>query len=593
LKVASAPELAVRVQSLASGATDAAGADPIDTKSVSYQLQRVGEGEILGEGALFGPEPGDRYATRLDLSRAATGDHRLTITARTRGGRHGVLVLPVRIDAGPHLLITSPAEGSHHKGRLNVQILVDPAPFGPGPVEAFIGKDPLPLAPGDAPGRFVASVVFDEFTPPLVGERSIRVRARNDQGTLAESQVKFVVDLEGPSFVATEPAPGAVVGGVIRVRAKLADGAGVLGPSVIAIIGNKADVAFTVELKPEPGQPGVWSELFDTAKLTRCRPYPNDLCLVYPSVSFRAADVLGNESATAYDFAVDNQPPLLDLDPPPVRVSKWDGHKEVCSWRFDPLGAYRGPGDAPSDLCAVPQVFDLRSLVEDQGNPASGLKGAPIATIDPTTTAVYVLADTTQPLVVDTDGDEICDAINPRLVPTTKPPARSDEVLMVRLAPVAPTGSGNFTPDPSAEPLCRPGAEPEGPKPLCPSAGVPMALGHPHALGPEASVWGLEAISANACLGSQFDTYANRIPENAWACVASTAADRAGNRGVSAPLRLWVKYRPGAGEASCPAAVPAPPPSCTGTLDAATGALTAKPCRGVKLAANVVRWMDK
>ena len=85
----------------------------------------------------------------------------------------------------------------------------------------------------------------------------------------------------------------------------------------------------------------------------------------------------------------------------------------------------------PGDGCAVPQVFDLRARIEDAGNRAEGLKHPPTAGVDPGTTGLYVLDDTAQPLVVDADGDGVCDAINPRLVPTTTPPVQSNQVLAV------------------------------------------------------------------------------------------------------------------------------------------------------------------
>ena len=81
------------------------------------------------------------------------------------------------------------------------------------------------------------------------------------------------------------------------------------------------------------------------------------LCLVFPTLSFRAADTLGNESVLSYEIAVDNQPPVLDLDPPPdLRIVRFDTHtrRTVCSWAFDPLGERSEPtsSSAPSPAAA-------------------------------------------------------------------------------------------------------------------------------------------------------------------------------------------------------------------------------------------------
>ena len=40
--------------------------------------------------------------------------------------------------------------------------------------------------------------------------------------------------------------------------------------------------------------------------------------------------------------------------------------------------------------------------------------------------------------MVDTDGDGNCDAINPKLIPTTQPPTMNNQVLKIRLPPRPP-----------------------------------------------------------------------------------------------------------------------------------------------------------
>src|SRR5262249_26183917 len=161
---------------------------------------------------------------------------------------------------------------------------------------------------------------------------------------------------------------------------------------------------------------------------------------------FRASDVLGNESSVGYLLSLDNTPPLADLDPPrQVRLRKMSNSEYFCSWAFDPLGT-----DAVNDLDrrsldftatqnGLPQLFDVRARVEDMGNsPLSG--GAdliPISGIDQTRVQLLVLNDTSQPLVVDTNNDGVCDAINPLLTPTTKPMSSKD-ALLINMAPVPP-----------------------------------------------------------------------------------------------------------------------------------------------------------
>jgi hypothetical protein len=619
LKAASSPE--VRAQVIAVMPVDAGPLGDAIT-AVTYALTRVGGSTLKPDvtGPLFGPAANSEFATRTDLTALETGDYTLAVTAVTQNGGTGTASLAVQVDAGPTLRIVSPKSGGAYKGSVAVQVQVEAAPFGPTvePLEATVGGYPLVLTASGSAGFYEGLIEFGKYAPPLTGEQKLTVAATNQLGTRNDVSVKFVVDDVGPSFSETLPAPGAVVGGVIVVRAKITDVSGVLGPSVIAIIGDQATTAFTLELKPEVGAPGYYSALFDTAKLTACKPAPNtSLCIVVPNLSFRAADNLGNEAFMAYDFAIDNHPPVFELDPPDIRLMKFDSqlHRNVCSWSFDPLGNYVRVGDMPNENCVVAQAFDLRARIEDWGNRAEGLKVVPISGVDAATTSMYVLGDTTQPLVVDVDGDGVCDAINPLLVPTTSPPRNSNQVLTVRLVPVPPTGSGDFTPDGllfdpaipgSGDPVvmanypaCTRGADKDAPDRLCGVQSIPIALGYPTALDPQSAVWTIEPLTDGEpwCLGGQFDTFANQIGPG-WACFAAAGADSNGNRGVSAPLHLWIDYRyvedgyPPIGPCAYPPAAAGAAPDCTGTYDPATNQVSSKHCDARRFAHSELRWQN-
>jgi hypothetical protein len=607
LKRASAPEVRARVVSEVPG-TDRPSTDPIDPTSVTLVLRRLQDRGLVVTAPLFGPMANGEFSGRMDLSSAETGEYLLGVAASTRSGRRGSAVIPVKVDAGPRITIVSPRANGAYKGSVAVQVQIDASPFLPAqePIEAVLGQTPVPLSRA-APDSIVweGLIELGKFEPPLVGDQALRVSAANAQGTRAEAHVRFVVDERGPVFESTEPADGSVVGGVITLRARLRDSAGVLGPSVMAVIGNKADALFKVQLVPDASEPGVWSALFDTTKLTVCKPAPDQsLCIVRPSLSFRAADRLGNEANVAYEIAVDNHPPVADLDPPEMRIWTFDrdARKEICSWAFDPLGPYRRLGDMPNDGCAVPQLFDLRARIEDRGNRGDGLKIEPIAEVDPRTAGVFVLHDTAQPLVVDMDGDGVCDVINPKLAPTTSPPASSNEVLLLRLAAVAPKGSADFTADPTlltaagmnAWPGCNPGTAPQSPGPLCATQAVSLAVGYWTAKGPLSAIWTVEPVE-NAglyCLGSQLDTHANQIPDRRWVCIAAAASDRNGNQGVSRPLRVWLQQRglPQGGP-TCPLPPPAagPAPDCSGTYNRQTGEVSNRPCMGRRFPAGELR----
>ena len=148
----------------------------------------------------------------------------------------------------------------------------------------------------------------------------------------------------------------------------------------------------------------------------------------------------------------------------------------------------------PNDRAVVPQVFDLRARIEDDGNSAAtGLKGVPIAGIDPNATSVYVLDDAAQPLIVDADGDGTCDIINPNLVPTTQPPTTNNQVLKIRLGAVPAQGAPDFRDDgnPPDPAICAypPVALP--PQFLCPTNQPYVAIGY---AGDQSAIWSVEPI---------------------------------------------------------------------------------------------------
>jgi hypothetical protein len=600
VKGGASTEVRAKIESLRAGGTDPS-TDPIDPGSVRASLREQVTNDEVANGPLFGPMADSEYAAPFDLSRAASGDYQLIVTANTRGGSKGIASIPVRLDLGPTITIISPKDGASFKGALTVQVEVDSAPFAPTmSVTGTIGLVQLNLQRGAEPNRYEQTVQFLNTNPPLDGEQVLRVTATNNENTPTTKSVRFIVDNKGPIFTMTEPAEGAVVGGIIRVRAKLDDPTGVQGDSIYALIGNRADVQFKVKLKPEP-EAGVYSELFDTTHLTSCKPLPdNSLCIVFPNIAFHATDLADNEAVLAYDFAVDNQPPILDLFPPPdLRILRYDAQLKrlVCSWAFDPLGDYHGLGDMPNDRCAVPQVFDLRARIQDDGNRADGLKHAPLSGIDPATTVMYVLGNPTQPLVVDVDGDGACDAINPQLMPTTTAPVASNQVLAIRLLPVPPKGSGDFTPDPALMfpnpdyPGCTAGVDLIGPRRLCGSEFLTVVIGMPAARGPDAAIWAVAPITTAEpwCVGSQFDSFANEIPEG-WACIAAAASDRLGNASVSQPMRVWIQRRGLPDGPNCPSPPPnaPPPPDCTGTYNRVMGSLGGGTCHGRAFRAHEV-----
>jgi hypothetical protein len=474
--------------------------------------------------------------TPVDLSGLPSGAYELHLTATTLGGTTGTAVRGFRADSGPTITITKPAQGTAYKGSIAAQVTISDAIFAPiSGVTMSVGSHVLtPSGPTGTPAnQWTTLIDFTAYMPPLDGEQLFAVTAANSNGTKTSASVRFVIDNEGPSIGMTVPAVGTIIGSLTTIAAVVTDPSSVLDSSVVAVVAHGGE-SFTVKLDPDPTMAGRYSHQFDTRLF--------DIHDLYPTVSFRASDLLGNESSIGYTVALDNTPPLADLDPSShFRVRVKTAGIWSCSWEFDPLGS-----DAVDDGEKTAQIFDVRARVEDRGNtPFSG--GAdiiPISLVDPGRVELLVLDDITQPLVVDSDGDGLCDKINPLLVPTTTPMSSKD-ALLVNLIPIASTGHADLTGDPSIlnDPTlpCVPGTDAAHPDPLCYTTDLTMAI--PYTSGAEPAIWTLAPVvpSGLQCVGNQFDAFANNVHDG-WACMAVRAADKLGNVQVSRVLRVCVDH---------------------------------------------------
>jgi hypothetical protein len=567
---------------------DDSGSDLIDTSSVKMTLAPIPMGATMptpgtapvasGQLVFTG---GDNYSGTLNIGALAPGSYALVATAQSATGAKGTSPqVTLLLQGGPTLIVNAPTEGQSYNGSVSIEILVDPN--APAPSAVLAGMN-VTLSGPTRNGNYdvyTATVTFGPVVPPptvngfpaLSGPQLLDVK-ETANGATSEVLRIFVIDTQGPTITLTTPAPGVVVGGVQIISATITDESGVLDSSVEAVIGNQqGDPIFTLQLMPQGS--GIYATLFDTANLTPCVP-GSGLCEVYPTVSFRASDTVGNESSLGYEFSIDNIPPVADLDPPPMRQMQLVAFGYECSALFDPLSRNTSVGDMPNDNCTVPQLFDLRARVEDDGNHAVGLKIGPIAGIDPANTSVYIVPENPSepiPVAVDTDGDGNCDAINPLLAPTMGPLTQSNQILKVRLAGVPPGGSADFegkTADPGLPipGVCQQGIDPAPPKSLCQLAGLlepTIAIGYADN---SPAIWSVEPIDADRCFGNQFDTYANNIPDKSWICIVVGSADLAGNHSVSAPIRVWVDYNDPGGFCAAPPASAGAPPPCTGRYD--------------------------
>lgn len=574
--------------------------DGVDTSSV-----RVTAFGVAGKTRQAIAQPTtveDEFQATLVLSDFFNGDLTIRCDAsdladppRSNSAEHATY-----LDLGPSIVVFSPLDGGSYANAVDVNFRVSADPVASGDTGAtpnlasgvhasIAGVDITGDLTHPSADVFRYTVKFHDarFVPPLDGPQTVVITAANTRSpspVVRERTVEFLADSAGPTITVDEPAAGQLVAGILHVSATITDPAGVDELSVVATIAQVHDF----DLVHVGGDTFVGS--FDTRQLPTT--------MVYPNLIVRARDSVGNERAVGLIITLDNLPPIVDLDPPPMREMEYQSSREAnqCSWFFDPLGSnpFFGddnngdPGDASAadDGESVPQLSEMRARIEDRGNGATATLGTvvPMAGVDLASAQIYVLDDASRALVVDTDGDGVCDDINPNIVPTTVPLA-SNEAAVVDLTALTPAGVGVFIPgdpDPfdhspgSYEFMCFEGDDQDTQLPLCvqePGSRITsMPDGTP-------VIFGMSPPSEDQCWGNAFDSLAANISDG-WACVAVRALDNVGNVGVSRPLRVC--FDADGNQAEClpwGQVATSGLPDCTGTYDPDTGITDAgTPC---------------
>jgi hypothetical protein len=562
----------------------------VDDPSVKVQLQGA---QAVQMNVTVDPTV---YEALLDIS-AFSSNIRLWIVAADQEGNKNSAMREFKRDPGPTIVFFSPVKDSRWKSSVTVKVLFSDKKenLDATKTQVRLGSKVLSLKKDTSVAGKISisgTVKFDDFSPKLSGNQVLVAESENKNGAKASEKRAFVVDDQGPTISVTSHTAGDLIGSIITIKATVKDLAGVLSSSVVAVIGNNLKTR-QVTLTNSTSAPNDFEGVFDTRTL--------DQYDIWPVISVRAADTLGNESHQDIQVGLDNGQPIIELDPPRdyfmVQEKKTGSVTEIqCSTPFDPVGYY-----AANDGDRVPQIQELRVQIEDQGNHAKSAKWVPYATVDKSSVWLYVLDDTTKALVVDTDGDGYCDDINPKVIPLGSKPVKG-EAVAVALKPISPNGVADFMAQPLTTPATYPGfcddwgAETKPAETLCLTTKVGVCsftyltggdckttkvIPDPSAVGTEPAIYSIPPIAAGTksltCMGLPFDFKANAI-DDGWACVAVVAKDKLGNRGVSPPLRIKVD-KAWASLKSMQAPDVLSAPNCTGTLDKKTGTVTATACK--------------
>jgi hypothetical protein len=425
-------------------------ADPIDTGSVKILASN---GDTFRE-ATGKPTPTiDQYTADLSLVGMSNGPLQLRCTAADRADepRANSVEISTFLDLGPTVTVYNPVALSSVATQVDILFRIAAAPVTSGDtgaepdrssVQVMLGGETISAVTYDATkDLFRGTVKFDDeiFDPSLDGPQTLVVRAANQRGgggVVRVSNTLFTADSDGPTIAVEAPSAGQLVSGVVQLRVKVTDAAGVDPSNVVATVAGR------VVINLRPAGDDIYEGLFDTRELGNR--------MVFPTVVVRAKDEVGNQSSLGYVLALDNQGPLADLDPPPVREAKRSELLQalLCGQAFDPVGI-----DSLDDGESAAQLSELRARVEDRANTASGAVEEeiviPFGGVDPEAVQLFVLDDEGGALLVDTDGDGVCDDVNPELVPTSVPSA-SNEMAVIDLTGVRPNGGSAMAPPPEA-----------------------------------------------------------------------------------------------------------------------------------------------
>jgi len=453
-------------------------------------------------------------------------------------------------DAGPQITFISPDPGEILAGTILVQFtLDDPSTVMPGSVSANLNGFPIADLAEGPPGTWTGTFVTNTPGAAIAdGPAVITAVATSVNGVVGMGTVTVTLDNSGPDILFVSPVDGQLVAGVVALDVEITDPAGVALAT--------AQIGFTT---PVPGFAavggGVYIGSFNTNDL--------DPALASTFVEVIAQDTLGNWSATSVLIEIDNTLPILELAPAPMTLCDLGDMTSLpqclglggeLSDPFDSVGT-----DALNDLDILGnaggagsrgQWIPIRAEIRDfgQGPPTNEEAG-----IDDATVFLYVLDDTSVPLVVDVDGDGVCDVVNPNVIPGLGGPIFA---LAVPLLPIPPTGEADYSG----------GVMP--PDPIIPFSPMTVAVEDPPTA-MRAAIYTIGPVDAdgNDDLGNSFDSV---VLSDGPACVAVTADDAIGNVGVSKPLRVCIDNGAVGGCAGWS------PPDCTGTIVGST--VTSTPC---------------
>lgn len=526
-------------------ASTLASATPVDAASVKIAVLDA-EAEVVDEFPGAATQNENEYSASFVLTTIPTGplSARCTAADTSTPPKVGSDTVTTFVDHGPAITVQTPAADSSYPqtGAVPFVFTVQPVPLAatdPASEVASVGLtvNGVQLTPTPDPSvtnGYKHAVNFNDttlFPQPPSGKVPVVITATNGRAPVAAQSATsytFTLDGTGPVITIKNPKNQDIIGGQVTLEFSVVDAQAGVDSKTVAVELNQAKHLYTPTVQ--------WSKTgddykftFDSANVTGSK--------VQLTVNVSASDLAGNPSTGAsLVLYLDNQPPIVDLNPANVRVRKLSGTTQLCSESFDPLGTR-----AADDLESITPFKHFRALVWDQTNFVTGQTVVYYAATDPASVYLYLQPDgPTVPLLVNNDADPECDAIN----------TVGDTLPFLQLKSITPAGTAWYkntdgsvapvVPPTPPTPSCQLGNEPEPPFLCSTQSDLRMVIRH-NMTSVEPVVYGIGQMTGLECTGTGWEIasqLANATQKEGWFCLAASARDKVGNIGISPPIRV-------------------------------------------------------
>ncbi len=489
----------------------------------------------------------NEYAADFVLTTVPSGEVSFTCSAADKNKLNGADTLSTFVDHGPTITVVTPLPDSATpvKGGLAIEFNVEPSPLAEDDEESAVDQvaftlDGKPFKLDVTGSNYTTSIALDNteiFPAPPGGAITIEAtNKRSPNPVAAKKSYNIVVDGSGPVISIDSPLPQAVVGGKVTLSFTVTDaGSGVDPKSVNVALFTKAPPIFFDPTNGWTRNGDKYTYTFDSKALEKDAK-------VQTTINVRASDKAGNPSASGQSLQLylDNVPPQIDLDPLNIRMVSG----ENCSGSFDPVGD-NTLNDLEGSLGTDPvtRFGWFRAFVNEQTNSESGQTLFYFSGTNQETVRLYVQPDpanATTPLLVNKNPgtDNTCDDIgdiddiqDPPPFSALKPISTSGPVgtLWNKDDPLSPPSAGG----------CKLKEDTSPPLELCPShkSGMRYVPFNARLKEPFVYVVGTPMTGEDSCAGIDFGFLTSNQPEG-WVCVAGRVVDKAGNVGISPPLRV-------------------------------------------------------